>query len=438
MTDSVPAALTNGSRDRQPLVRALNAPHDIFRCFMLGALLLVGLGQAARAAVLFLSSDKQVIKVDSATGAVLGAFTSSIPGATETDQIVVTPSGDFLVSDFGDNGANPPIVGKIFLIDGVSGAVKGLFVAPGVGGLAHPDGMGFGPDGSLYVLDFVSDSQWVIRTYNGTTGAALGAVATINSQTFLTGPVFGPDGLMYVGDATLQNVRRFNLATGAQAGLLLPLNILQGVGALKFAPDGTLYVAVSIQSTTSIDVFNTSGLLLRSSSPTNLARPAAMTFGPDGTLFLTTNEIPPGGIQALSPTGGLTQLVPSSALFVALGITLACDPDVNQICMLDGRFRAEVAWTTQQGTHGVGHPVRYSDATSQFWFFSPDNLEMVVKLINGCSLNQQYWVFAGGLTDVAMTMTVTDTQTGRAKVYKNPQSTAFKPIQDTSALPTCP
>jgi hypothetical protein len=62
---------------------------------------------------------------------------------------------------------------------------------------------------------------------------------------------------------------------------------------------------------------------------------------------------------------------------------------------------------------------------------------MVVKAVAGCPLNDRYWVFAGGLTNVNVVMTVTDTQTGAVKTYINPQGTAFAPIQDTSAF-TCP
>ena len=45
---------------------------------------------------------------------------------------------------------------------------------------------------------------------------------------------------------------------------------------------------------------------------------------------------------------------------------------------------------------------------------------------------------AGGLTDVNVVLTVTDTMTGLVRTYVNPQGTAFQPIQDTSAFATCP
>jgi hypothetical protein len=49
-----------------------------------------------------------------------------------------------------------------------------------------------------------------------------------------------------------------------------------------------------------------------------------------------------------------------------------------------------------------------------------------------------YWVFAGGLTNVQVEITITDTASGTKKTYMNPQGTAFKPIQDTAAFATCP
>ena len=63
---------------------------------------------------------------------------------------------------------------------------------------------------------------------------------------------------------------------------------------------------------------------------------------------------------------------------------------------------------------------------------------MVIKVLNGCGLNLRYWTFAGGLTDVNVVMTVTDTQTGAVKTYTNPQGAPFQPIQDTDAFATCP
>ena len=63
---------------------------------------------------------------------------------------------------------------------------------------------------------------------------------------------------------------------------------------------------------------------------------------------------------------------------------------------------------------------------------------MVIKVLDGCGVNARYWTFAGGLTDVNVIATVTDTHTGTIKSYVNAQGTSFQPIQDTSAFATCP
>jgi hypothetical protein len=70
-----------------------------------------------------------------------------------------------------------------------------------------------------------------------------------------------------------------------------------------------------------------------------------------------------------------------------------------------------------------------------FWFFGPDNPEMLVKVLNGCSVNGKFWVFSSAGTNVGLTTTVTDTLTGHLKVYANPDLTPAAPVQDTGALP---
>ena len=62
----------------------------------------------------------------------------------------------------------------------------------------------------------------------------------------------------------------------------------------------------------------------------------------------------------------------------------------------------------------------------------------MVKVLNGCETNDRYWVFAAGLTNVGVTLTVTDGQSGAVQVYTNEDGVAFSPIQDTSAFDTCP
>jgi hypothetical protein len=53
-------------------------------------------------------------------------------------------------------------------------------------------------------------------------------------------------------------------------------------------------------------------------------------------------------------------------------------------------------------------------------------------------VNEHYWAFAAGLTNVEVTLRAVDTLTGSVKTYVNPLGTAYEPIQDTSAFATCP
>lgn len=116
----------------------------------------------------------------------------------------------------------------------------------------------------------------------------------------------------------------------------------------------------------------------------------------------------------------------------------ACVPGLNTLCLAGGRFQVQVTWRNAQGQVGAGAAVPLTADTGYFWFFTSTNVEMVVKLLSTCAINQRFWVFAGGLTDVSVTMTVTDTANGTLKVYTNALGTPFQPIQDTGAFATCP
>jgi len=116
-----------------------------------------------------------------------------------------------------------------------------------------------------------------------------------------------------------------------------------------------------------------------------------------------------------------------------------CDPDdPESLCLVDDRFRVQVDWRTDQGTSGSGMAEEITPDTGYFWFFEPSNVEMVIKVLDTCSFSDRFWVFAGGLTNVEVDVTVTDTQENVTRTYQNPLNTPFQPIQDTDAFATCP
>ncbi len=114
-----------------------------------------------------------------------------------------------------------------------------------------------------------------------------------------------------------------------------------------------------------------------------------------------------------------------------------CTPDATTLCLNGGRFRVSVAWAKNTGESGAGQGVPLTSDSGYFWFFNAANIELVIKVLNACPVNDHFWVFAGGLTNVQVVITVTDTQTGAQRTYTNPLGTAFVPLQDTSAF-ACP
>ena len=114
-----------------------------------------------------------------------------------------------------------------------------------------------------------------------------------------------------------------------------------------------------------------------------------------------------------------------------------CAPDASTLCLNGNRFEVKATWETPDGQSGVAHAMPLTADTGYFWFFDAANAEMIVKVLEGCGVNGSYWVYAGGLTNVRTTLTVTDTVTHGVKTYVNPQKTPFQPIQDTGAFPVC-
>lgn len=109
-----------------------------------------------------------------------------------------------------------------------------------------------------------------------------------------------------------------------------------------------------------------------------------------------------------------------------------CTGSSQLLCLNASRFRVNVNYNAT--TSGAGTAVALTNDTGYFWFFSSGNVELVVKVVDGRSFNNHFWVFAGGLTNVGVTITVTDTVTGQVRTYQNTNGVAFQPIQDTAAF----
>jgi hypothetical protein len=118
----------------------------------------------------------------------------------------------------------------------------------------------------------------------------------------------------------------------------------------------------------------------------------------------------------------------------------SCASSTEVLCLEEDRFSVQVRFSTTQagGLSGDAVPVRETGNSGMFWFFDPANLEMLIKVLDGCLVNDRYWVFLSATTNVGFTVTVTDEHTGESANYDNPDLTEAEPQLDTDALDVCP
>lgn len=159
-------------------------------------------------------------------------------------------------------------------------------------------------------------------------------------------------------------------------------------------------------------------------------------------LTILDDEDSEGGetivLELTNATGDATVGGPSRAT-VTITDDEPCESSETVHCLRGSRFQVEVQWADFAGVTGVGStaPLR-SDDSGLFWFFSPNNWEVLIKVLDACAINERFWVFAAATTNVEYTLTVTDTATGEIREYTNPLGQQADALTDTDAFATCP
>lgn len=115
-----------------------------------------------------------------------------------------------------------------------------------------------------------------------------------------------------------------------------------------------------------------------------------------------------------------------------------CVAAPGTLCLGNGRYRLGMAWRDFQSHTGIGTAVPLSEESGLFWFFAPENVEALVKVLDGCALTGHHWVFAAATTNVEYTLTVTDTSTGAVATYRNPLGRSSPAVTDTMSPLPCP
>jgi CSLREA domain-containing protein len=134
---------------------------------------------------------------------------------------------------------------------------------------------------------------------------------------------------------------------------------------------------------------------------------------------------------------GQARSAPCEAGAVEMPLQAVCVPGGPVLCLQNGRFRVTADWSSPTGSGGPATAAPLTDDTGYYWFFSPQNLELTVKVLDGCALNDHWWVFSSGLTDRGVGLRVEDLATGRLWTHFHPAGTTYAPRLDTSALDAC-
>ncbi len=126
----------------------------------------------------------------------------------------------------------------------------------------------------------------------------------------------------------------------------------------------------------------------------------------------------------LSKLSGAAILCAGILLFLATAAPASaesCASNGATLCLNASRFKVQVNWQVpSNGTSGVGNAIPLTTDTGEFWFFSANNIELVIKVVDGRAFNNKFWVFYGALSNVQYTITVTDSTNGSVKTYQNP------------------
>jgi streptogramin lyase len=227
------------------------------------------------------ATNNSILKYDGITGALLGVFVQPGSGGLNNPQnVIFGPDGNVYVSSWGN--------GSVLRYDGNSGAFIDAFVPSGTGGLSNPDQLAFGPDGNLYVSDRFSAS---IFRYNGSTGAFIDIPISDGRLGGFVGFTFGPDGKIYANEYNGHfDVLRCDPATHTCAVFASGHSLVSASG-ITFGPDGNLYVS-GINSGNVVRYDGTTGSFIDVFVPTGrggLVRGADyLIFGSDGNLYVNS------------------------------------------------------------------------------------------------------------------------------------------------------
>ncbi len=117
-----------------------------------------------------------------------------------------------------------------------------------------------------------------------------------------------------------------------------------------------------------------------------------------------------------------------------------CDESLTVMCLQDGRYEVTLDWTKLNGETGSAKVARpRTKESGLFYFFSYNNWEVLLKVLDGCANNGHHWVYVASASDVGMKLVVRDTtlpdQDADGRMIVNSKTFQVPPIVRRAKMP---
>ncbi len=113
----------------------------------------------------------------------------------------------------------------------------------------------------------------------------------------------------------------------------------------------------------------------------------------------------------------------------------------DALCLGNGRFEARVRYRSADG-EALRPAARASSPQAPrsglFALAAAGELQGLINVVDGCAVNDHYWVYLAAIADVELDIAVRDTLTGSTWVFHNPAGKVADVVRDVDAFRGCP
>lgn len=238
---------------------------------------------------------------------------------------------------------------------------------------------------------------------------------SIRFQGSATGPYSGSADLLH-NDTSVANPLHFGLQATVQVLQSSVTLAASDPDASETSPNGGMFTLTRTGSTAIplTVTLSRSGSAVDGTDYTSIATNQTFAAG-QSTLNLAVSPVDDTAIEdvetvilTLAPGTGYTVGSPSSGtVSITNNDFTACTPSATRLCLQGGRFEATLT-AIANSTSYTGQAFVLGDNSGGFWLFSPANIEVSVKVLDGAAVNGKFWTFHGAATNAAYTLTVKD------------------------------